>query len=88
MFYQAYQWQDDLLNPWREMATLGVATLSQSRLGASRALRSLGAAFEVFSAARLTHRRPSYAIDSVTVTGQDDPVTVTEETLLKLPFKV
>ena len=86
MFYQAYQWQDDLLNPWRELARLGVSALGQSGLGASRTLRSLGAAFEVFSAARLTHRRPSYAIDSVTVGGRDEPVPVIEETLLKLPF--
>ena len=86
MFYQAYQWQDDLLNPWRELASIGAMALGQSRLGASQAWRSLGAACEVFSAARLTHRRPSYGIDTVKVNGRDEPVPVTEETLLRLPF--
>lgn len=86
MLYQAYQWQDDLLNPWRELASIGAMALGQSRLGASQALRTVGAAFQVLAAARLTHQRPSYGIDTVEVSGQDEPVPVTEETLLRLPF--
>ena len=86
MLYHAYQWQDDLLNPWREMAALGSSALAQSRLEASRVLRSMGAAMEVFSAARLTHRRPSYGIDTVRVTGHDEPVPVVEELVHRLPF--
>ena len=86
MLYRTYQWQDDLLNPWRELAAFGASVLAESRLGAFQSLRSMGAACEVVSAARLTHRRPSYGIDAVTVTGHDEPVTVVEEIVHRLPF--
>lgn len=84
--YSTYQRQDDLLNPWREMASFGASVLADSRFSFFRSLRSLGAAFEVFSAAKLTHRRPSYGIDSVTIDGQADPLPVVEEDVARLPF--
>jgi len=46
--------------------------------------RRMAAAFEVFSRMRLTHSRPAYGIDSVTVDGAE--VAVHEEVALVAPF--
>jgi poly(3-hydroxybutyrate) depolymerase len=46
--------------------------------------RSMSAAFEVIARARLTHKRPAYAIDSVQVAGCE--VQVSEEVVTSTPF--
>lgn len=83
MLYQAYQTQSNLTAPLRLIAQQQSALL-WLRHSEGSPLRSLSAAFEVFSRLRLTHSRPDYAIHSVqTVAGE---VPVTEEKVLALPF--
>ena len=83
MLYQAYQAQSDLLSPWRLWAQQTSASFWFSNTERTW-LRRLSAAGEVFSRMRLTHSRPAYGIDSVTVDGQAWPVT--EEVALTRPF--
>ena len=83
MLYRAYQNQADLLSPSRLAAQyLGKALWKD---GTDRTMmRRLAAQFEVFSRMRLTHSRPAYGIDSVTVDGTQ--VVVHEEKTLVSPF--
>jgi len=82
MIYEAYQTQADLLAPLREIARgIGRAAGGMSRQGT---LRRLAAACELFSRATLSHGRPSFGIDTVTVGGRE--VRVTEEAAHVTPF--
>lgn len=93
MLYAAYQTQTDALTPWQ----LGAGALA-SWLGHWRPLpqpsllgdaqRRLSAALEVFSRLRLTHDRPSFGIQQVSVAGPDGPreVAVQEQPILVRPF--
>jgi poly(3-hydroxybutyrate) depolymerase len=83
MLYQAYQLQSDLLSPFRLFAQGGAATLWMHNTENSL-LRKLSASMDVFSRLRLTHSRPPYAIDAVTVGEREYPVV--EETVLGMPF--
>ena len=83
MLYRAYQNQSDLLSPLR----LAAQFMGQSMWVSDRQSspgRRMAAAFEVFSRMRLTHSRPAYGIDSVTVDGAE--VAVHEEVALVAPF--
>jgi poly(3-hydroxybutyrate) depolymerase len=83
MLYSAYQLQSDLVSPLRLLARhLGVAHLTQP--AGHAALRKVSAAFDVISRLRLTHERPAYGIDHVMLGGE--PVTISEEKVLSLPF--
>jgi poly(3-hydroxybutyrate) depolymerase len=83
MLYQAYQIQSDLNSPLRLMAQhLRSALWFRNTEGT--VLRKLSAACDVISRMRLTHTRPPYRIDQVTVGERVCPVT--EETVLTLPF--
>jgi poly-beta-hydroxyalkanoate depolymerase len=66
---------DSLLNPH---TTPWVQKMEGSLLG------KLSASLEVFSRLRLTHSRPAYGINSVIADGRE--MTVTEETILSMPF--
>ncbi len=68
MLYQAYQTQSDLMSPLRLLAQSSSANLWFSKTEGNF-LRKLSASMEVFSRLRLTHSRPAYGIDSVTVGG-------------------
>jgi len=83
MLYQAYQLQSDLVSPWR-MAAQHLSTSLWLEKTERSVLRKVAAACDVFSRMRLTHSRPPYNIHSVTIGEQD--VTVSEETVLTLPF--
>ena len=83
MMYQAFQLQSDLLSPMRLLAQHMSAALWMRETEGS-VMRKLSAANEVLSRMRLTHSRPAYGISSVTIGGQDIPVT--EEKVLALPF--
>jgi poly(3-hydroxybutyrate) depolymerase len=83
MLYQAYQNQSDLTSAWRLLAQSTSAAMWLGRTEGTL-MRKMSAALEVFSRLRLTHSRPPFAIDSVTVNGQVLPVT--EETVLRTPF--
>ena len=83
MLYQAYQFQSDLMSPLRLMAQHSGAAL-WLRQTEGTVLRKMAAAGEVFSRMRLTHTRPAYGIDQVTVGDQSLPVV--EKEVLSLPF--
>jgi polyhydroxyalkanoate depolymerase len=86
LLYHAYQAQTDLLWPLRFITDAALPVLNQARDGPAEtpAMRKLAAALDVFSLARLTHRRRDFGIESVIV-GQRE-VAVTEEIAHKLPF--
>lgn len=83
MLYHAYQLQSDLWSPLRLLAQSAGAALWVS--GTDRTpLRGVSSACEVLSRIRLTHNRPSYGIDQVTIGAQS--VAVTEEVVQRTPF--
>ena len=83
MMYQAYQLQSDLISPLRLAAQHLSASLWLKETEGSL-LRKVAAACDVISRMRLTHSRPPYMIDQITV--GDRAHAVTEETILTLPF--
>ncbi len=86
MLYQAYQAHADIMGPVRSFAGVAARSVGARLNGAARpsALSNLTAAYELISRAGLTHARPAYGIDSVTVGNQE--VAVTQEAALTLPF--
>ncbi len=86
MMYQAYQAQSDLLRPLRHLAKAHGAMLGTEP--PQPGLASMGrpgmAASKVFELSEVTHRRPPWRIDSVTVKGEEQPVV--EEIALRTPF--
>jgi len=86
MIYQAYQAHTDLMWPLRAVAKNALPALqrAQHAPGEDRALRKLAAACEVFVLAALTHERPPFRIDAVTVGDREIPIV--EERTLVTPF--
>ncbi|WP_040125648.1 polyhydroxyalkanoate depolymerase [Neorhizobium galegae] len=85
MLYQAYQFQDDLLAPMRDMARR--LQLMSSTLffgGGTEMGRHAAAALELMSRFKISHERPEFEITSVTIGNRDVPISV--ETTLDLPF--
>lgn len=83
MLYQAYQFQSDLMSPLRLLAQSLSASLWLEKTERSL-VRRLSAVNEVVSRLRLTHSRPAYDIQAVTVAGESVPVI--EETVMTAPF--
>ena len=86
MMYQLYQAQADLLFPLRQFARIGVSLARWADCGACTPplMRHIAAGLTMFADAGLTHARPSFGIDVVTVDGQ--AVAVTEEAADDTPF--
>ncbi len=85
MLYHAYQTYADLTQPGCALADLTASAIAANPcLAGSEPLRAIRAACEVAALARLTHQRPPFGIDSVTVDGM--PVRVTEEVVTRTPF--
>src|ERR1700754_2409971 len=86
MLYQAYQAHCDMMGPLRAMASGAISAIGMPLVGMSNTpvLRNLTAVYELISRAGLTHERPSFGIDTVTVGNR--PVAVTEEAALTTPF--
>ena len=86
MLYQAYQAHADLMGPVRALAGQAAAMLGERLNGAARpsVLSNLTAAYELIARAGLTHARPPFGIDSVTVGNRE--VAVTEEAADVTPF--
>ena len=86
MLYDAYQAQVDFLSPGRTFAGLTRNLFDGTKLGptGNTFLRSLSAAAELFARAGLSHERPGYDIESVTVDGRE--IAVHEESVLDTPF--
>ena len=84
MLYLAYQTHSDMMAPVRAWAAVALAAGGSPRVGESNILRNLTAAYELISRAGLTHTRPSFGIDHVTVGNRE--VEVREEAALRTPF--
>jgi poly(3-hydroxybutyrate) depolymerase len=86
MLYQAYQAHSDIMAPWRAFAEMAAGAIDACLNGAARPsmLGNLGAGYEVIARTGLTHTRPAYGIDSVTVGNRE--VAVTEEAADVTPF--
>src|SRR5215510_3268004 len=86
MLYQVYQAHCDLMEPVRVLAGV-VAGAGGPPLGGVAdyaLLRNLTAAYEIIARAGLTHERPPFGIESVTVGNRE--VEVTEEAVHVTPF--
>jgi polyhydroxyalkanoate depolymerase len=86
MLYQAYQAHADIMGPVRALANVAARTLGERLNGSARpsAMSNLNAAYELIGRAGLTHARPPYGIDSVTVGNRE--VAVSEESADVTPF--
>jgi polyhydroxyalkanoate depolymerase len=86
MLYQVYQAHSDIMVPVRMFADMAAKVVGERLNGSARpsALSNLTAAYELIGRARLTHTRPAYGIDSITVGNEE--VAVTEEAADVTPF--
>jgi poly(3-hydroxybutyrate) depolymerase len=86
MLYQAYQAHSDIMVPVRSWATAALQAFGQPLAGIADnvVLRNLSAAYELIARTGLTHARPPFGIDSVTVGNRE--VAVHEHAALTTPF--
>jgi poly(3-hydroxybutyrate) depolymerase len=86
MMYQLYQAQADLLHPMRQFARLGARMAGLFDVGTCMPplMRQWAAGMTLFAEAGLTHRRPPFAITSVTL--GNETAAVTEEAADDTPF--
>ena len=84
MLYLAYQMQTDLMAPVREWAAKAVGYRNPPLLANHPAMRNLTAVYELIARSGLTHTRPPFGIDKVTVGNRE--VEVREEAALTTPF--
>lgn len=84
--YKAYQAQSDLMWPLRTLARLAAPMFQDSTFGIANMAPNLrmAAACKLLELSEVTHRRPPWNIDSVSV--GDATVAVTEEVLTSTPF--
>lgn len=82
MLYQAYQAHSDIMVPVRVLASVACTTAGLP--GSNVVLRNLTAAYELIARARLTHVRPPFGIDRVTVGNRE--IEVSEEAARVTPF--
>jgi poly(3-hydroxybutyrate) depolymerase len=86
MLYQAYLAHTDIMVPVRTWAGSALRALGQPLAGIAdnAVLRNLTAAYELIARGGLTHARPAFGIDSVTVGNRE--VAVHEHAVLTTPF--
>ena len=85
MLYAAYQWQSDLLAPFRGAADRARAMLKPlGDMPGFAGLAHMGAAWEMFTRAALTHHRPHFGINRITVGNQ--VTEVTEDVVVATPY--
>lgn len=86
ILYQAYQTYSDITHPVRSAARASSPFLDipWPWVPENVVVKNLQATCEVIALAGLTHERPHYGIDHITVGGR--PVAVKEETALMTPF--
>ena len=86
MLYQAFQSYADLAEPLKAAARIGVSALGSpwGTLADTTFGRNLSASYQLVARIGLTHERPSYQIDEVTVGNERVPVI--EEAALVQPF--
>ncbi len=84
MLYLAYQLQSDIMGPVRAWAGMAAGSGSPPLLADHPAMRNLTAVYELIARAGLTHTRPPFGIETVTVGNRE--VEVHEEAAAKTPF--
>jgi polyhydroxyalkanoate depolymerase len=86
MLYQAYQAHSDIMVPVRAWAGSALKAIDLPLVGVTdnAVLRNLTAAYELIARAGLTHHRPPFGIDRVTVGNRE--VAVHEQAALTTPF--
>ncbi len=84
MLYLAYQLQSDIMTPVRAWASMAANAGGPPLLADHPAMRNLTAVYELIARAGLTHTRPPFGIDSVTVGNRE--VEVHEEAAATTPF--
>ena len=86
MLYQIYQTHSDIMVPVRNWAGSALQAIGLPLAGVTdnAVLRNLTAAYELIARAGLTHARPAFGIDSVTVGNRE--VAVHERAALTTPF--
>src|SRR5215210_5081565 len=84
MLYQAYQAHSDVMVPVRAFAATALRSIGQNAGFGTGPLRNLTAAYELIARAGLTHVRPPFGVDKVTVGNRE--VEVREEPALVTPF--
>ena len=86
MLYQVYQAHTDIMVPVRTWAGSALQAIGRPLAGVTdnAVLRNLTAAYELISRAGLTHDRPAFDIDRVTVGNRE--VAVREHAALTTPF--
>jgi poly(3-hydroxybutyrate) depolymerase len=84
MLYQAYQAHSDIMVPVRAWAGAALHAFTPMNGFSPPVVKNLTAAYELIARAGLTHVRPAYGIDSVTVGNEE--VAVTEEVAHATPF--
>jgi polyhydroxyalkanoate depolymerase len=84
MLYLTYEAQSDLLEPVRAIARAANATFGPAGSSSLTAPSRLSAAWEMLSRFRLTHVRPAYGIEHVTVGNRE--VAVYEDVFDETPF--
>src|ERR1700761_4544225 len=84
MLYLAYQLQSDIMGPVRAWASMAATSGAAPLLSDHPAMRNLTAVYELIARAGLTHTRPPFGIDSITVGNRE--VEVREEAAAQTPF--
>jgi poly(3-hydroxybutyrate) depolymerase len=84
MLYQAYQAHADLMVPVRALASVAASQIGPPFTENFGIVRNVMAACELIARARLTHQRPPFGIDTVTVGNRE--VAVREEAAHVTPF--
>src|SRR6266436_6714928 len=86
MIYHNFQAFSDIARPVRAIAELAAAALAQPVPGVSRHafLRAAAALCELIARAGLSHRRPAFGIDAVTIGGRE--AAVRETAVHQTPF--
>jgi poly(3-hydroxybutyrate) depolymerase len=84
MLYLAYQASSDIMVPVRAWANAAMAAGAKPPFADHPVARNLTAAYELIARAGLTHARPPFGIDSVTVGNRE--VEVREEAAHVTPF--
>ncbi len=85
MIYRAYQSQSDFMAPLRALAAQALASFEHAPFKTDHMYaRSVKAACEMLTRAGLSHHRPSFRIDSVTIDEQE--YAISEDATLVTPF--
>ena len=84
MLYQAYQAQSDIMVPVRAWAGMAIHAFAPMNGFSGPVIKNLTAAYELIARAGLTHVRPPYGIEAVTVDNREVPVR--EEAAHVTPF--